>query len=120
MEFFLNYWWIGLIILAALAVIGVFVFKFLKLPTKEQIAKVKEWLLYAVTEAEKELGGGTGQVKLRFVYDMFITKFGLLAKMISFDRFSILVDEVLETFREMLKTNESLNAYVVGQTTTTE
>ena len=53
MDFFINYWWIGLIILAGLVILGVFVYTFIKLPTKEQIAKIKEWLLYAVTEAEK-------------------------------------------------------------------
>lgn len=115
MEFFINYWWIGLIILAVLVILGVFIYTFLKLPTKEQIAKIKEWLLYAVTEAEKELGGGTGQVKLRYVYDMFISKFGILAKLISFNRFSLLVDEALDIFRNMLETNKSLDKYVNGE-----
>ena len=38
-------------------------------------ARVKEWLRYAVTIAEQELGSGTGQIKLRQVYDMFIERF---------------------------------------------
>ena len=57
------------------------------MPTNEQLKKVKEWLLWAVAEAEKELGSGTGQLKLRYVYDMFIVKFPSLAKIISFETF---------------------------------
>ncbi len=115
MDFFINYWWIGLIILASLVILGVFIYTFIKLPTKEQIAKIKEWLLYAVTEAEKELGGGTGQIKLRYVYDMFISKFGILAKLISFNRFSALVDEALDVFRGMLQVNKAVDNYVKGE-----
>lgn len=45
------------------------------MPSDKQLNKVREWLLYAVTKAEKELGGGTGQIKLRYVYDMFVARF---------------------------------------------
>ena len=37
------------------------VYVFVKMPSDKQLNKVREWLLYAVTKAEKELGGGTGQ-----------------------------------------------------------
>ena len=40
--------------------------------------KVKEWLKWAVTTVEKELGTKTGQLKLRKVYDMFIQNLSLL------------------------------------------
>lgn len=75
-------------------------------------AKIKEWLLYAVTEAEKELGGGTGQLKLRQVYDLFVQRFPAVAAVISFDTFSGWVDEALEQMREMLAKNEQVAAYV--------
>ena len=39
----------------------------------------KEWLLFAVTEAEKSLGGGTGELKLHVTYDAFIKRFPLLS-----------------------------------------
>ena len=91
MEFLVNYWYV---IVGILAVI------------------IKEWLLYAVTLAEKELGSETGQVKLRFVYDMFIAKFPYLVKVISFEKFSQLVDEVLEQFEEMLNKNEKIKKYI--------
>lgn len=112
MDWLVNYWWVILIAVAALVVIVYAIYTFIKRPTAEQITKVKEWLLYAVTEAEKELGSGTGQIKLRYVYDMFLTKFPFLTKVISFDTFSILVDEVLEKFRALLETNDNLKTYV--------
>ena len=54
-------WYLALTAVVMVVMAVVLVSSFVKLPTKEQIAKIKEWLLYAVTEAEKELGGGTGQ-----------------------------------------------------------
>lgn len=112
MEFIVNYWPLLLIILAALVGVGYVIYAFVKMPSSKQIQKVKEWLLYAVTAAEKELGSGTGQIKLRYVYDMFIAKFGYLAKVISFESFSNLVDEVLENFRTLLKQNTNLQTYI--------
>lgn len=82
------------------------------MPTKSQIAKVKEWLLYAVTMAESEFGGGTGTIKLRYVYDLFVGKFPWLAKMISFEMFSGLVDEALVDMKKMLQTNEAAKMLV--------
>ena len=63
-------------------------------------------------EAEKELGGKTGKLKLRMVYDMFLTKFSWLAKIISFEQFSKLVDDSLEIFKEMLKSNKAVKKIV--------
>ena len=114
MNFIINYWYIILIIIAAISVGGYMIYNFIKMPSREQMKKVKEWLLYAVAEAEKELGGGTGEIKLRYVYDMFITKFPYLSKIITFEAFSSLVDEVLEEFKEMLKTNNNLDDYING------
>ena len=77
-----------------------------------QLEILKEWLLLAVVEAEKKLGGGTGQIKLRYVYDMFIEKFKFLALMITFEQFSIMVDMALDKMRLMLSSNEKLKDYV--------
>ena len=112
MEFLVNYWYFLVAAIATLAVAGYAVYAFIKRPTTEQIAKVKEWLLYAVTVAEKELGSGTGQIKLRYVYDMFIAKFPYLVKVIPFETFSILVDEALDKFRNMLDNNTNLQSYI--------
>ena len=118
MEFLSNYWYLILVAIAAVAVVVWFVIKFFQQPGSEQLAKVKEWLLYAVTEAEKELGSGTGQLKLRYVYDMFVTKFPYLVKFISFELFSKLVDDVLVKFKEMFNANQALKQYVVTAETT--
>lgn len=68
--------------------------------------KVKNWLVYAVTLAESELGSGTGQLKLRSVYNMFVLRFPKLSMIITFARFSDLVDDALDIMREMLKNNK--------------
>lgn len=115
MEFIINYWWIFIIIIALGGIIAWAIYNFSKKPLTEQINSVKEWLLYAVTEAEKELGSGTGQIKLRYVYDMFLVTFPNLARLITFEQFSFLVDEVLNTFRPLLEQNKSLQSYVEGE-----
>lgn len=111
-DFLMNYWWVIIIIIAVIAVVGYSIYIFMKKPTSEQIAQLKEWLLYAVAEAEKTLGSGTGQMKLRYVYDKFLTTFPFLASVMSFETFSLLVDEALEKFQEMLKTNPALKNYI--------
>lgn len=115
---FLNYiastWYIYLGFIAIGVVAGILVYRFVKLPTSEQIQKVREWLLWAVTQAEKELGSGTGQLKLRSVYDAFVARFGWLAKIIPFRVFSDLVDDALEEMREMLANNKAVAEYVEG------
>lgn len=115
MDFIINNWvlifeGIAIVVVVIGAVLG-----FLGLPTKTQIAKVKEWLVYACMEAEKELGEKTGQLKLRMVYDMFLTKFSWLSKVITFEQFSKMVDEALERFKKMLQENKNVKSYVEGE-----
>lgn len=116
MEFIVDNWAVFVAALAILTVAIIAIIRFVGLPTKSQLAKVKEWLLWAVTEAEKELGGGTGQLKLRQVYDLFVTRFPWLAKIISFELFSAMVDEALEEMRKMLDTNTAVATFVSGGT----
>ena len=112
MEFLANNWYIILAFATLVVVFGIYVARFLKMPTKEQMDAVREWLLMAVTEAEKELGGGTGKLKLRYVYDLFVVRFSWLAKVIPFSTFSELVDEALIEMREMLEQNVAVKVYV--------
>ncbi len=116
MEFIVDNWAVLVATLAIVAVAIVAIVRFVGLPTASQLAKVKEWLLWAVTEAEKELGGGTGQLKLRQVYDLFVTRFPWLAKLISFELFSTMVDEALDEMRHLLDTNTAVAAFVTGST----
>lgn len=112
MDFMLNNWWLIIVSIAVIVVAIYAVYVFAKMPSADQINKVREWLLYAVAKAEKELGSGTGQLKLRYVYDMFIAKFGAMAKVVSFEAFSQLVDEALYTFRQLLADSPSVKNYV--------
>lgn len=114
MEFIINNWYIILALIVVLAVGCIAVYRYYHLPSEAQLDKVREWLLWAVTEAEKDLGGGTGKLKLRQVYDLFVTRFTWLARIISFELFSSLVDDALEEMREMLKTNKAVQALVNG------
>ena len=105
----------GVVIFAALCALVVLIFAiiaFIKKPRAEQIAKLKEWLLWAVVKAEKEFGRETGVIKLRYVYDLFIVTFPALAKLISFETFSKLVDDALEKMETLLTTNPKIKNLV--------
>jgi len=115
MNWLLNNWYILIGIVAVLIAVGIAIYKFLGLPTASQISKIKEWLLYAVTEAEATLGSQTGILKLRMVYDMFIARFSMVAKIVSFDTFSYWVDEALDEMRELLEKNEAVKSIVIGE-----
>ena len=67
-EWIVENWFIIVALAAVAGGVACAIYKFAGLPTKEQVAKIKQWLLLAVTTAEKELGNGTGQLKLRYVY----------------------------------------------------
>ena len=75
MKYIVENWFVIVGLIAVLTAGGYAVYVFVKMPSDKQLNKVREWLLYAVTKAEKELGGGTGQIKLRYVYDMFVARF---------------------------------------------
>jgi hypothetical protein len=97
---------IGFLAIIACAVVTVI--KFYNTPSEKQKLIVKEWLLWAVTKAETELGGGTGQLKLAMVYDLFISKFPAVAKTMPFEMFSKLVDAALDKMREVLAKNKKI------------
>jgi hypothetical protein len=95
----------NLVLILVLLIVGVIEYFFNR-------NRAKEWLLGAVTEAEKELGSKTGKLKLRMVYDAFITKFPIFSKLISFQSFSDMVDEVLVEMRRVINTNTAVFNYV--------
>ena len=114
MELFMNYWYVIVGVIAVLIMIGISIYKFAGLPTKSQVEKIKEWLLYAVTKAETELGEKTGQLKLHTVYDMFIVRFPSVARIVSFETFSSWVDEALVEMKKMLENNKQIETIVKG------
>lgn len=120
MEFLIENWYIILAVLAVLALAVFIVIRFFRLPRAEQMENVRQWLLGAVTAAEAELGGGTGKLKLRQVYDAFLTKFPWLAPVVTFKQFSGLVDEALKEMRKLLEDNKAVKQLVAeGGTTAT-
>lgn len=109
LTFIKEYWFIIIIVIAIISVISIKIYNWIKQPTEEQLKQVQEWLLYAVAKAEEVLGSGTGQLKLRYVYDMFVSKFPAIAVFISFETFTKMVDKALDEFKELLQTNPAIN-----------
>ena len=99
-----------LVIVAIVLVCGII--WFVKLPKDKKIANIKEWLKFAVVDAEKELGSGTGQLKLRMVYNMAVKQFPFIVQLIPFDTFSKWVDEALDWMRGQLAENKAAQSYV--------
>lgn len=113
MNFLINNCYLIIIAAVIIFIVGRYIYKFFNKPTEEQMNNLREWLKWAVAYAEKTLGSGTGHLKLRYVYDMFIDKFWYLSKIVSFDVFSELVDRALDEMENLLK-NEEINEYVTG------
>ena len=106
----------GILILGAAFIILLEVVRLIgtiKTNTKEENLKmIKSWLLSVIVNAEKVYGGKTGKVKLSYVYGLFIEKFPKLARVISFETFSAIVDEVLkinENFIESKSNGTTVN-----------
>lgn len=97
---------IGICILLVVCIFSLY--KFIKLGKEKQVAKIKEWLLYTCIEAERVLGSGTGEIKLRYVYNLFCSRFPLIVLVISFETFDRLVDQSLEKMREILSEDENI------------
>ena len=117
MTWLIENWFLLVAIAAALGVSVWAVYRFFGLPTEKQREKVKEWLIWACIEAERALQSGTGQLKLRQVYDMFcaVPAFTWVAKLISFELFSEWVSDALATAKEMMINNKALAEYVYGE-----
>ena len=115
-------WAIIVSIVVTVAVAALAIYQFFLLPTDKQKEKVKEWLVWACIEAEKALQSGTGQAKLRRVYNAFIAvrAFSWLASIISFDTFSAYVSEALAEAKKMIINSRSLAEYVYGEHAETE
>ena len=55
--FITTYWLECLIGLICASFIGLKIFKLYKLPAEQKISPIRAWLVFAVTDAEKEWGG---------------------------------------------------------------
>ncbi len=97
------------ILILILFTLGIFFF------LKNQKKNIRQWLLYAVIQAEKNLGSKTGELKLRQVYSEFIALFPIISKIISFDYFSNLVDLALFEMKALIEENHKVKKYVEGE-----
>ena len=75
----------------------------------------KNWLVYAVAEAEKVLGSNTGQLKLRMVYDMAVARYKILAKVMPFTVFNGFVKAALKIMNDMIANNDSIAEAITNQ-----
>ena len=114
MEWIMHNWSLLVVIGAVCGCCFYYTKKFVQLPSETQIQKIKEWLLYAVIEAEAIYHEKTGQIKLRYVYDCFLSKFPSLVSVVSFEQFSTWVDEALEQMKHLISTNEAISNYIKG------
>ena len=110
MNYVIDNWYL---LIAAAAVVGMSIFvvvDFSRQPRPQQIEAVKQWLVGACYDAEVALGGGTGELKLRMVFDCFVARFPWVAKVVSFDTFHEWVKEALKRLPEMLALMEAKQA----------
>lgn len=75
----------------------------------------KEWLVWAVAEAEKVLGSGTGKLKLRYVYDLAVVRFPIISKVMPFVMFSKMVDAALNIMNTMIVNSEEIAGTITNQ-----
>lgn len=108
LQFLTNHWWELLMSIIAIVVSAKFIYDFYTKPIDQQIATVKSWLVGAVILAEKELGSGTGELKLRKVYSEAISKFPFFATLVTFEVFKIWVDDALITMKQILQENPKI------------
>ena len=107
--FLATYWYLVVAAIAIIAVASIKIYIWIKTPGKDQLNKIQEWLVWAVAQAEKELGSGTGQMKMRYVYDLFISKFPAVAIFIKYDAFSAMVEKALDEFKDLLDNNRRIS-----------
>lgn len=115
MKWMIDNWFLIVILGVMFCFVGASILSFSKLTKEEKLHSVKEWLKFAVCEAEKELGSGTGQLKLRWVYGEAIKQFPFLINMISFEMFAEWVDEALAWMERQLISNKSVRDHVQGE-----
>lgn len=96
---------IGTVLTATIVIGGIYVNGF------------KNWLVWAVSEAEAIFGSNTGKLKLRYVYDLAIERFPVIAKIIPFTVFGKLVDSALDIMRDMIENNKNIADAIIDEFT---
>ena len=76
----------------------------------------KNWLVWAVSEAESVFGSNTGKLKLRYAYELAVERFPMVAKIIPFALFSKMVDDALDVMRDMIENNKDIADAIADKT----
>lgn len=113
-NFIAENWFLIVFALVAIIFVTFSIIRFIHMPTAKQIENLMEWLKIAVVEAEKQFQSGTGQLKLRAVYESAVIAFPWIAKYMTFEKFSQLVDIALVWMREQIEQNEKIREYIEG------
>jgi hypothetical protein len=101
-----------IVALVVLAFIGYEVYTFIKLPNGKKKERIIQWLIYACSQAEISYGAKTGSLKLKSVWSEFIKAFPVIAKLISYEKFSKLVDEALVEMKKMIENNDVIKSII--------
>ena len=113
-NFIAENWFLIVFALVAIIFVTCSIIRFIHMPTAKQIENLMEGLKIAVVEAEKQFQSGTGQLKLRAVYESAVIAFPWIAKYMTFEKFSQLVDIALVWMREQIEQNEKIREYIEG------
>lgn len=113
-NFIAENWFLIVFALVAIIFVTCSIIRFIHMPTAKQIENLMEWLKIAVVEAEKQFQSGTGQLKLRAVYESAVIAFPWIVKYMTFEKFSQLVDIALVWMREQIEQNEKIREYIEG------
>ena len=110
-----NFWQNLPVILIGLAFLALFMsalIMVLQQPREKQMEALMEFLKWAVFQAEKHLGSGTGQLKLREVYQQATLQFPWVSERITFEKFSELVNDALDWMNDQIEKNNNLQEFV--------
>lgn len=95
-------------ILGTIAVIGVAIFALIK----QEKTIIFKMLYSLVTEAEKQYGGGTGELKLSSVISQLYQKAPAAVKVIPVETLEKWVEEALATAKEKWAKNANIATYI--------
>lgn len=107
-EFMAAHWDSILLILCTCLILGVLYFRGQK--------KIVYKILYAlVTEAEKQFGGGTGELKQAYVIEKLYSALpAVLKALVTAEQLEAWVDDVLIMAKEKWKQNANIDGYIKG------
>lgn len=114
-EFLMNNW---MNILSAIAFVGILVLLWVGFKGRYR-AKAKQMLLSLVTAAEKEFGGGTGELKFAYVSQrLFEIMPGIFQVFFTVEDISGWIEEAVAKMKEYLALNKEAAAVVAGKENT--